>query len=132
MTVDIKTDNNSTVTSLPGENKKNRGNCNIITLSHTLSLSLSLSQGFAFVDFESPEEAQELCRTHFITIDSRQVEAKKAEPRHKKGGPGSGGGTAKDGTVTYQQSSQFLSPSINLVIYFIKRSLLWRSWSWHG
>ncbi|XP_019855211.1 PREDICTED: heterogeneous nuclear ribonucleoprotein 27C-like [Amphimedon queenslandica] len=84
--IDIKTDNNAP-NSLPGENKKNRG--------------------FAFVDFENEKEAQALCHAHYITIDSRQVEAKKAEPRHKKGGTGPAGGTAKDGTGGYQQSGPY-------------------------
>ena len=99
MTVDIKTDN--TPNSVPGESKKNRG-----TVAVCCTYSCLSPKGFAFVDFEKEDEVSALCGIRYITIDSRQVEVKRAEPRNKKGGPAATPGN-KDVSAPFGQSGHY-------------------------
>ena len=79
-------------------------------------LSLSLSPGFGFADFEEAEQADAACRVHFITIDSRQVEVKKAEPRKK------GTTVAQQDANPYQVSA---SKQLDFTLYLKRQNFVW-------
>jgi len=50
------------------------------------------SRGFGFLTFESEESVDRCCSEHFVNINGKQVEIKKAEPRDTRGGGGMGRG----------------------------------------
>lgn len=59
------------------------------------------SRGFGFVSFENEEAVDRACRDHYVSINGKQVECKRAQPRDvleaKMGGPGSGGPPMRGG-----------------------------------
>ncbi|KAL3866231.1 hypothetical protein ACJMK2_043548 [Sinanodonta woodiana] len=49
------------------------------------------SRGFGFLTFESDESIEQLCGEHYVEVNGKKVECKRAEPREGRRGGGPGG-----------------------------------------
>lgn len=64
----------------------------IIDAQLMLDKDTGRSRGFGFVTYDSPDAVDRVCQNKYIEFKGKQIEIKRAEPRHMQKGHGSGGG----------------------------------------
>ncbi|CCF57161.1 hypothetical protein KAFR_0C01680 [Kazachstania africana CBS 2517] len=76
---------------------------NIIDAQLMLDKDTGRSRGFGFVTYDSPDAVDRVCQSKYIEFKGKQIEIKRAQPRHLQKGQ-YGGANPNNRNIQYQQT----------------------------